>query len=161
MKFILIMLLSVSAYAAPTCQTQNSEENAVEHQVISTDVPNHLKGATIIVRLANGKQSEVPAEQFKVVPRKQQILVTRTLKTFSTTCSEEAAKLNRNRVSVLGGYGAQEGVSRSVGVTSVRVESKVGAVMGAQYQRLINDKISVGVQGQTNATGSLVIGLDF
>jgi hypothetical protein len=30
-----------------------------------------------------------------------------------------------------------------------------------QYQRLLTEKISVGVQGQTNQTGSLMIGLDF
>lgn len=161
MKYLLLLLLATSVYAAPTCQTHNSEESDVEHRVITTDVPNHLKGATIIVRLANGKQTEVPAEQFKVVPRKQQYLVTRTLKTFSTTCQEEARKLNKNRVAVLAGHGAKEGLSKSVTSSDIEVRSNVGVVGGVQYQRLITEKLSIGVQGQTNQTGSLVIGLDF
>jgi hypothetical protein len=161
MKYLLLLLLSTSLYAAPTCKTENSEENAVEQKVLTTDVPSHLNGATIIVRLANGKQTEVPAEQFKVVPRKQQYLVTRTLTTSNTTCSEEAVKLNKNRISVLGGIGAQEGLSKSTNGSTVKVESNTGAVGGVQYQRLITEKISIGVQGQTNQTGSLSIGLDF
>ena len=161
MKYILLFLITTTAIAAPTCQTQNSEENAVEQQVISTDVPSHLKGATIIVRLANGKQTEVPAEQFKVVPRKQQYLVTRTLKTFNTTCQEAAVKANKNRVALLAGYGADEGLSKSVSGSKVKVESNVGTVGGLQYQRLITETISIGLQGQTNQTGSLIIGLDF
>jgi hypothetical protein len=126
---------------------------------ISTDTPNHLKGAVIIVRQKDGRESVVPAERFKVVPRKQQFIVT-TLETNSTiSCTTNEPR--KNRVSLLGGHGAQEGLTSTKTGTTVTVESNVGLVGGAQYQRMLSDRVSVGVQGQTNKTGSLLIGLDF
>ena len=48
-----------------------------------------------------------------------------------------------------------------VNVEAVDVESKTGAIGGVQYQRLLTDRISVGVQGQTNDSVLLNVGLEF
>ena len=131
----------------------------VSTDTTTTDVPSHLKGATIIVRLADGRESSVPAEKFKVVPRKQQFIVTRTEKQKLISCVNNTP--NKNRASLVGGYGSRNGLTVSSNGSVVEVENKVGLVGGLQYQRLITDKLSIGVQGQTNKTGSVLIGLDF
>ena len=164
MKYITILglLFSMNVFASPVCTKDLSTVDAEEQMEIKTDVPNHLKGATITVKLADGRESTVPAENFKVVPRKQQFLVTKTVSTEVFTCTV-AGENQKNRVSLLGGHGAKEGlnVSRDESTGSASVESRVGLVGGLQYQRLVFDQLSLGIQGQTNKTGSLLIGLDF
>ena len=157
MKYIIFSMLFGISSMASECIEKVSEEVATETKVINTDVPNHLKGATIIVRTADGRESSVPAEKFKVVPRKQQFLVTKTERSKTLSCSTN----KKNRVSLLGGHGAQGGLSSSQSGNLVEVESETGAVVGAQYQRMLNDTFSVGVQGQTNKTGSILLGVDF
>jgi len=160
MKYIslITMLLSMSVFSEENCSTQDSENKVEEQKIINTDVPSHLKGAKIIVRLADGRESEVPAEAFKVVPRKQQYLVTKVSKSSVTMCS---AELNKNRISILGGRGPKEGLDRTINPNKAEIESRVGTVGGLQYQRMLNKKWSVGVQGQTNKSGLVSIGLDF
>ncbi len=158
-KLFILAILTLPAFANTECQNQSETSEATEQMEISTDVPSHLKGATIIVRQADGRESVVPAEKFKVVPRKQQYLTTKTKETKVISCTSTA--LNKNRVSALGGYGTKNGVQKSNNGSVVEVKNAVGGVFGLQYQRLVTDKISVGVQGQDNQTGSLVLGLDF
>jgi hypothetical protein len=156
----LLALFSMVAFAGdPVCSEQTSAEEATAELEIKTDVPNYLKGATITVTLADGSSSTVPAEKFKVVPRLQQFITTHTATTKVVSCSTNSP--NKNRVSLLGGHGAQAGLNSSVSGTTTEVESKTGLVGGAQYQRMLNDTLSIGVQGQTNKTGSLLLGIDF
>lgn len=155
---ILVLLSPILAFASENCSTTVGTETVEETKEIKTDVPNYLKGAMIIVRTADGRESSVPAEQFKVVPRKQQFLVSRIKQTDKTMCSAET---NKNRVSLLAGNGAKGGLSRSSTPTSVTIESRTGVIGGAQYQRLLTDRISVGAQIQDNKSVLMNIGLDF
>jgi len=159
MKYLLIVSMFMNVVFAEECTTTSSADEIKEQLEIKTDVPKHLEGAKIIVRLADGRESEVPAEKFKVVPRKQQFITTRVQSSTIMACN----KLDKNRVSALIGRGAKNGLGRSStnnGVTEV--ESNVGAVGGVQYQRVITkDGLSVGAQVQTNRTGSLMLGIDF
>lgn len=157
-KYLLLAILTVPAFANQ-CETQSESEDISEQVEITTDVPSHLKGAVIIVRQADGKESVVPAEKFKVVPRKQQFITIKTKETKVISCVDKAP--NKNRVSALGGHGTKSGLKSSTNGSVVEVENRVGGVFGLQYQRLLTDRISVGVQGQDNKTGSLVLGLDF
>lgn len=163
MKYAIILLTmfltNVVAKADTNCTEQTSASQVEEQAVISTDVPNHLKGAKIIVRLADGRESEVPAEKFKVVPRLQQYLVTKVSKNTVKSCTN--LDHNRNRVSLLGGEGPTGHLDRDGNVAKTTVESERGIVGGAQYQRLLTDKLSVGIQGQTNKSGMVLIGVDF
>lgn len=157
MKYLIVLMLLIGVNAFAECTEDPSVEAIDEATEITTDVPSHLKGATVTVRRADGKESTVPAEKFKVVPRKQQFVVTRVKETKTVTCSTNKS----NRVSLLGGYGARNGLSSSTDSSSTTVESSTGVVGGAQYQRMLNDRWSLGVQGQTNETGSLLFGMDF
>ena len=163
--FILVAILTfiVTAKADVICNTLILEEEITETKDVNTDVPKFLEGATIIVRLKNGTESSVPAEKFKVVPRKQQFLVSKIKQVDKTSCVAKH-DLNRNRLSLAAGNGTKEGLDRSTDGTTVTVESKTGAVGGAQYQRLLpalDDRLSIGAQVQTNKTLLLNIGLDF
>jgi hypothetical protein len=161
MKNILILsfLLCTTAFASDTCTIVSSSEEVLETQLIGTDVPSHLKGAKIIIQQADGKISEVPAEKFKVVPRKQQRIVTKVASQTLKSCKE--ISFRKNRVSALAGIGQKEGLSKDVSPDRIDVETRTGLVGGLQYQRSLNDRFSVGAQAQTNKTGSLMIGLDF
>lgn len=157
-----LFLIATSSFAEePSCSVSESASEVLEQKEITTDVPSHLKGATIIVRLADGRESVVPAERFKVVPRKQQFVVSKIATKSVRTCNLNEP--NRNRVSLLGGRGTQEGidVNKSQMPSLVTAQSKVGLVGGLQYQRLITKRLSLGLQGQTNKTGSIMIGIDF
>lgn len=161
MKKIIVFtaLFSLISMASENCTDQTSAEEITGQTEINTDVPNHLKGATIIIRQADGKESSVPAEKFKVVPRKQQFITTKTQVKQVISC--ENTVLNKNRVSALGGYGTKGGLKSSSNGSVAEVESKNGSVLGLQYQRLLTERLSLGIQGQDNKTGSLVIGIDF
>jgi hypothetical protein len=161
MKLLLIIItLFISSQAmAKDCQTTNKSDQVTETIVITTDVPNHLKGATITVTKANGESSVVPAELFKVVARKQERIVSKVLEKETITCRENSNP--RNRVSLLGGYGPKSGLTKDVSSSRVEIESHTGLNAGVQYQRNIYEDISVGAQVQSNKAGALIIGLDF
>lgn len=171
MKYLIAfitMFSVVTANADQKCSTQSSEYEASEKMEIKTDVPKHLEGATITITLKDGRTSTVPAEKFKVVPRKQQYIVTKMDRSTNTTCSMTVEQSQKNRISLLGGSGTKDGLDRddSNSPNSVSVKNRTGAVFGAQYQRQIGVKVldmplSVGIQGQTNATGSVLLGVDF
>lgn len=157
--FILILVLSFPMLAlADNCSTTSSAEIAEEQLLINTDVPKHLEGATITVTTKDGRVSTVPAEKFKVVPRKQQFIVTKTKQTDETLCK---ADKERNRVSVLAGSGPKGGLTTSRSADQVTVENRVGTIGGAQYQRLLTDKVGLGLQLQTNETALGVLSYDF
>lgn len=157
--YILITFFPIYSFAGQQCSSSTGEETAQEKLNISTDVPAHLKGAKIIVKLADGRTSEVPAELFKVVPRKQQFIVTKTKQATQTTCVEN--RNFKNRVSLLGGDGPNTKVDVERSGNTVSMESKTGAVGGVQYQRSITDRLNLGVQLQSNETGLISVGLDF
>lgn len=154
----LISLVLITAFPSLTlaleCNTSTSE--VVEEMALGTDVPKYLEGAVITVTLKDGKTSQVPAEKFKVVPRIQQFIVTKMA--ISKTCVPE-----KNRLSLGAGRGPKAGLKsdKSAEPSVVSVESKAGAVGAAQYQRMVSDRISIGVQGQTNKTGLIMLGIDF
>lgn len=160
MLLLLVFLVSSVSFAGePSCSEQTSAEEVTGQLEIKTDVPNHLKGGKVCTYRADGQSSCVPAERFKVVPRKQQFLTVRTERSKVVSCTTNAPR--KNRVSLMGGHGTQEGLKSTTTGSTVEVESKVGAVGGAQYQRMLGERLSVGVQGQTNKTGSVLIGVDF
>jgi hypothetical protein len=151
---ILALLASGNVYAGQTCS--ETADQVTEQKEIKTDVPNFLKGATIIIRLADGRESSVSAEKFKVVPRKQQFVVTKTKSTLLCSASE------KNRVSVLGGFGATSDLkSNKPSQDKTTIKAEKGLVGGVQFQRKVSDRISIGAQGQSNKTISVLLGLDF
>lgn len=160
MKNLIILGILMASTAMADCETTLGHSEATATKIITTDVPSHLKGATIIVRRADGKETAVPAELFKVVPRKRQEIVLEKTQTVNTTCTNDAERL-KNRVSLLAGRGTQEGIDVEKSATTVSAQSKVGAVGGIMYQRSLSRRISIGGQVQTNNSVLGTVGLDF
>lgn len=169
MKSLMIALLFLFPVFAmadeqASCESKTDSEQVTGQLEINTDVPKWLKGATITVRTADGRESTVPAEKFKVVPRKQQYLTTKTLQQQTLTCTSKA-HVRRHRLAAFAGHGAQGGlnVDRSKAPFETSVESKVGIVGTGQYQYLLpvlDDRFSLGLQIQTNETVSAGIGFE-
>jgi hypothetical protein len=158
MRLLLVLLLAAVTFG-DDCVKESSQDEVTGQHVISTDVPRHLVGAVIIVRRADGKESQVPAERFKVVPRKQQFVTKEITRQQRLVCKAEEKK---NRLSAVGGVGPKTGFDKSTPTpTSLQVENRAGAVFGLQYQRKIIKDLSVGIQGQSNSTGSILVGIDF
>lgn len=165
MNKLFLTLALISSLAQADCVDQNTENTEVETTTISTDVPKHLKGARITITLADGRTSTVPAELFKVVPRKQQRVITKVKSSTVRTCTNEAPEL-KNRISLLGGRGAKEGLDSRTNGSTVEVESKVGTIFGVQYQRVLPVKVfgkplNVGGQVQTGKSALGSVGIDF
>ncbi len=164
MLYVLIAFLICSpSLALCDCTTESSAEYVDDQLEIKTDVPKFLEGATITVKTKDGRESTVPAEKFKVVPRAQQFITTKTSRTTVVTCEAERLK---HRVSILGGNGPRDGLDRREDPSETVVESRVGAVGGLQYQyttdlKLFDLPVSIGGQVQTNKSGLLGAGVDF
>jgi hypothetical protein len=147
---------------AETCTSGDTVQTGEKLTDINTDVPAGMEGAVIIVRQKDGKESAVPIEKFKVVPRKQQLVTVVETKEKTTICTRTNDITKKNRASVLVGSGLVPGLKtdnqNAPGL--VEVETRTGPVLGLQYQRKF-DVLSIGVQGQTNETGSVLLGVDF
>lgn len=157
--YLILMTFSICSVAAEQCQTSVSEEVAQEQRDVNTATPKTLKNGIILVYDAHGKEvGRMAAELYKVVPRKQQFIVTKTKQVAQTNCKADALK---NRVSLMGGNGPKGGLDKEASSSEVTIKSRVGAVGGVQYQRLLNQRLSVGGQLQTNDTVMLNLGLDF
>lgn len=149
MKYI-ILLLIVPSISFAECQSQSQEST----EAVTTQAPKPLQGGEITVVTREGYLFTFKSDEYMVVPRKH----TRKVVNKQAMCTAES---KRNRVSVLAGQGAQSGLTTKRNGPNAEVESNVGFVGGAQYQRLLNDRISVGVQVQSSETALGVIGLEF
>lgn len=159
MKKLVLLIPFITSLAFAVCDEKVDSQEVQDVTELTTEVPAHLVGATITVRLADGQTSVVPAEKFKVVPRAQQFIVTKVKTSSQITCNVNPHKA---RVTVLAGHGTKEGVQSSTKPGVVEVESRHGAVYGVQGQYLLNERLSLGAQIQNNKTFfPFVLGYDF
>ena len=162
---LLLVCFSGFVYAAENCSTQSGAEVATEKLEINTDVPKFLEGATVCVKLADKTESCVPAEKYKVVPRQQQFIVTKTYRKSVTTCKADQL---RNRISLHAGKGPNGRLENNVNSTNTQtdVENVYGNVGAIQYQYLFTDRWSLSGQVQSDnlkdaKTGLVGVGYDF
>ena len=156
-----VLLLALQLKAAD-CMVSTKDHDLNSKYVINTDVPNHLKGATITITLADGRTSSAPAEQFKVVPRKQQFITKDTLRVSTVTCSPEE-KLNQVLVGARHDInGVELETFSSPGIQTAKVKSTKGVVPEVNYVRrkLIGD-FGAGVGVDSNGVGKALINFDF
>lgn len=157
----LTLLFVVPVLAQESCDEETTGTQVTGQKEINTDVPNFLKGATIIVKLKDGTETKVPAEKFKVVPRKQQFLVTATETSTLKTCTKNVSS-PRHRVSLHVGKGPLGGLDRkNPSVKDVTVESQYGGMGALQYQYRLYKDLSISGQVQSNDSGMIGAGLDF
>lgn len=166
MKYLILLSLLCLNVKAEDCTEKSSVDQVEEQKEIKTDVPKHLKGAKIIVRMADGRESVVPAEKFKVVPRKQQYLVTKVKKSTVVSCTSLVAA--KNRISVMAGEAPTGHLDRddTLSPSKVEVSSERGLVGGVQYQRdlgltAFGLPVHAGAQVQTNKSLLIDAGVSF
>lgn len=164
MKYLISLglLLAPFAFAEEKCSEDQKVTQAQELKEVKTSAPKFLEGGTITIKQVDGRTETVSADEYMVIKRLHKRPVIKVSSVTVRSCSN----LNRNRVSLLAGQGPKGGLDseRSYAPDEVTVESKVGLVGGAQYQRLLpvlSDRLSIGVQGQSNGTALGTIGLDF
>ena len=154
----LIYTLLMLACCARVHAAENCREAAVtESKIIGDELPAHLKGKSIVIvdNATNQVQYVFKTEEFKVVRRKREVMITKEL----ITCRKfESAP---NRVSVLGGQGPTGHLDRQGNTDHTTVSTDVDFVGGVQYQRMLSERLSIGVQVQSSKTTLGVIGLDF
>lgn len=143
--FIVLMSMPIMAYAQESCVTTTTE--SVEGKMeIDTKVPKNLEGAIITIRTEDGQEKTMPAEQFKVVPRKQQFIVNKTRQIDRINCPPSKNVRRPNRLSLLVGQGYKYGIEIQADGNTLEASSRVGIIGGIQYQRLVTDRVSVGGQ---------------
>jgi hypothetical protein len=156
------ILLGLVAYE--TFADEVTIQTTTETRDINTDVPEFLKGAMITVRLRDGRESTVHAERFKVVPRKQQFIVTKIKETTSvvqTKVVEVKSEPLKNRLNMLAGEGPTGQLTKSVSNGVLTVSEERGPVGGVQYTHQLKEEVSIGGQALTNKTFLFTIGSDF
>lgn len=140
MKTLIVSLLSLMI--ANAAQAQCCEQKPVCPKV-------RTKIVTKVVEKIVEKPIIVEQEKVQVVKQAVPVIVTKTVTVYRKV-------QKKNRISLLGGSGPTK-----VLVTPSDVRLERGAVVGAQYQRMVGDSLSVGVQVQSNETVLGSIGLDF
>lgn len=119
---------------------------------MAEETPSKFKDSDIKRKLKDGKVQTFDGNKYKIVPRgvkSKPIVVTKTI--------VKKAKIKKNRVSLLAGASPSGKLERDG--NEVSTESNLN--IGLQYQRLINDNVSIGIQVQTNESVLGSIGLDF
>jgi hypothetical protein len=157
---MITLIMLVNMIFAQDCTETVGQEQVEKVQQISTDVPKHLVDAVIIVRTKDGRESQVSANQFKVVPRKQQFIVTETSKLSKQVCKVDVK--DKNMV-ILGGRRDHTGLTKEVNGNVGVLSSERGAVFDAGYMRknLFGTPLGVGGSVDTNGTLRGTVGVEF
>jgi len=164
-KFILILLtffLSLQVQAQGVCK--------IVDQDVNTPVPKELEEAKILIRTKDGKIREMRAEEFKVVPRKQQFKVKERVITVPCEPTEiivekrvEVEKAEPRNMIMLGAKRGRVGVTKEVQAGTARVYSNKDLVPDLSYmrRRVLDSSFAAGVGVDTEAELRLFVGYEF
>lgn len=158
--FTSILTAVISLVMASDCNESQKSSEVKEEQIITTDIPKHLKDAVIIVRQKDGRESHVSANLFKVVPRKQQRVVTKVVERTERVCKVASKEKN---LLMLGGRRDHTDLDIAVNGNSATVKSQKGMVFDATYyrQNIGNTPVGAGAGVDTNGTLRGVVGVEF
>lgn len=169
MKYVIatiMVMFSTAAYAQQSCEIKEIKQD------VNTPAPKELEGATIIVKLKDGTTREMKAEEYKVVPRKQQFKVKERVSVEVAPCPKfreiepvivERTKIekHKNIVSLLLNRSLTDYDISSFGPGSFRVENKYELAVGLMYQRNVYKDLYLGVQADTHKSLGLNAGIGF
>lgn len=164
MKNILItVLMHLSAFSfvqAQECKETHSEIVQDVLYKVNKNQPSHLKGAVIIVRLADGRESKVSADKFMVVPRKQQTVAGQNKLVMSKLRCDKDQKKN---IVYVGAKKELTDLETRVSGNSARVESSKTLTPSLNYMRrkVLNSDLNLGIGIDKNSQIGGTIGLDF
>lgn len=172
MKFLLIALIAFVSAPAFADSESVQEDVRVTTTDVNTPVPKSLEGATILVKTKDGAIHEMRIEDYKVVPRKQQLKVTeRTItkkqQAVAPVIVQEKVDSRRKNTVFLDVrkdfVRLEKQVQASPTETQVRIDSRRDAVVGLNYMRhgLLFEQSAIGVGIDTNATLRLMGGVSF
>lgn len=155
-----ITLLSLNLHAQEACTTSTEKVNEVKEDV-NTPTPKQLEGATILVKMKDGTVKEMTAEQFKVVPRKQQFKVKERVLVEKTVCETKVVKEEAHK-NIISAYvvNSQNGLTKRVKGSTVEVETEESIGLGLMYQRRF-EQVYLGMGADTNEAVKLSVGLGF
>jgi hypothetical protein len=161
MKYlILFFFASQIVFAANNC-TESTEKRPGAVYNVNKEMPAYMKGATIIVKLADGRSSVVPAEKFMVVPRKQYTVAGESL--VKTVTCKSKTKRDTFSLDVRKDIVGLETESSSTPVgTQAKVVSKKDIVLGVNYYRreLFGSDVGAGLGVDTNSVFKGTLGFD-
>lgn len=161
MKYLLTILL-LPMFANAECTSEVEVKSVPVEYTVDTSIPEHLKGATITVTLADGSSSVVPAEKFMVVPRKQKTIIGDShLVLNKTKC--ESSKNNTIALTARKGHkGIKTESSSSPSGTKVDVYSEETIIPGVSvYKRNIINSVGFGLGLDTKDGLNVMMGVDF
>lgn len=116
--------------------------------------PKPFDDSNIERTLKDGKVQKFDGDKYMIVRRGQKPKP----KPEPKACIKcEEPRLKRNRLSVLGGSGPSGDLNKE----GSRVSTEHEPFVGLQYQRLINENLSLGIQVQTNESVAGSVGWDF
>lgn len=165
---ILLAMISFTAYGNddPVTIKENSDHNKQIVQVCNA-APKEVKTCSKpkVIYKTKTVIKKVPVVRVKTVVKKVPV-VKYKVKKEKVVKRYVRPEYNKNRVSVIAGYGALGTLTHSQDQNgNDKIVSDQGLVMGLQYERDVYNSRSVGVhlliQGQTNKTFSGGIGLSF
>lgn len=119
--------------------------------------PEYLKDATITVTLKDGTTHTFSANTHKVVKRGTD---SGPNKAVPVSVVSESQRVKKNHLSVHVGVGF-DGLRTERSPNEVRVDERRATVWGVGYSRLLDGDLRVHVNGFSNSTFTLGLGLDF
>ena len=146
---VIISMFSLSAFAVEG----NNNNTIIVKPIINVKgccAANPCKQKTKVVTKTVVVEKQVPV----VVEVEKKVYVDRVVEKRVVVVKKVQKK---NRISLLGGLGPTR-IDRH---QDDRVDLIRGPVGGLMYQRLLNESLSIGVQGQTNQTVLGTVGYDF
>lgn len=166
-KTFMTTLLITSIANADCKMVDEATQVSEKVEDVNTSVPKQLKNATIIVKLAEGKEYSFPANEFKVVKRQQQFkLVEKS--TLQTKLCVEKQKIDEDlNLVAIGARKDHVAVDAEVKNTSSGLEATVSSekniVLDAQYirRKVLDTPIGAGLGLDTNGTLKAIISTDF
>jgi hypothetical protein len=168
MKNLLIATLvytgAISLAEAQECmETQSTVTQDVVYEV-NKNMPAHLKGAVIIVRQADGRETSVPAERFMVVKRIQYTKLGENKITNSKLTCKAKQKKNIVFVDAKKEHSGLNTTTQLIpGGVSAKVQSDKALTPGLNYYRrqLLDSDLGAGVGIDKNGQIKGMIGLDW
>lgn len=147
---IFLVLLTMSVANAQSMFDGMSKEQLAEYEITVTHKPT---GKVV------GKMSRA---EYKVVKIGEETFTKEEVEAIVVQHIEEVKKARDTRVRFMGGLGPTGGLEKSEDGSTMSVKTEQGALIGVGVDQVVTDDgLSVGVQGLSNGTVTLGVGVDF
>lgn len=147
--FITVLMFCTIVIGYNAVAEECKDAVATETLEISKATPAYFEDKHLAVIDANGMVVAVfPAKTHKIVPRMYQKIVTKETRSCVWHTAEDRSLFRPNRVTLLGGQGPTGHLKTTRSGGDAEVEAQRDLILGAGYQRMLNNRWSLGVQYQ-------------